>query len=76
MPRILWLVPLVLAACSTLDAGEPADAAAADPAGWRLASGKPPTQAEFTAVIASCQELTKTGSIDHCLSDLGLRRAP
>lgn len=75
MRHLLYLLLPALAACST-EITEPADAAMADPSGWRLASGKPPTPAELTAVVASCQELAKSGPMDRCLSDLGLRRAP
>jgi len=76
MPRVAVLMLLALAACSASEASEQASAAEPDPSGWRLASGKPPSQTEFAAVVASCQEMTKNGPIDRCLSDLGLRRAP
>jgi hypothetical protein len=45
-----------------------------DIAGWRMASGKAPTQAEFAALAATCQ--AKGGAIDPCFADLGLKRAP
>jgi hypothetical protein len=43
-----------------------------------MATGKPPTRAEFAAVVAACQDRAKTanqtGSLDGCLADLGMRR--
>jgi hypothetical protein len=74
MPRIAFLALLALAACGA-DASDQS-AAVPNPSGWRLASGKSPTRAELAAVVASCQDMTKSGPIDHCLSDLGLRHAP
>jgi hypothetical protein len=47
---------------------------APDIAGWRMASGKAPTQAEFAALAATCD--VKGGAIDVCFADLGLKRAP
>jgi hypothetical protein len=45
---------------------------------WQTPTGKPPTKAEFAAVVAACQDRAKTndqnGPIDGCLVDLGLRR--
>jgi hypothetical protein len=64
----------VLAACSGPAMPESAVATAGpDPAGWRLASGKPPSKAEFAALSATCE--VKGGATDTCLSDLGLKRA-
>ena len=62
---------LALAACATADVDAVA-AAAPDPAGWKLSSGKPPSQAEFAALAATCQY--KGGAMDPCLTDLGLKR--
>ncbi|MFZ2005854.1 MAG: hypothetical protein WB697_21775 [Stellaceae bacterium] len=42
--------------------------------GWRLASGKSPTQAEFTALTATCE--AKGGITDACFAELGLKKAP
>ena len=42
--------------------------------GWRLASGKAPTKAEFTALAATCQ--AKGGAVESCLNELGLKRTP
>jgi hypothetical protein len=78
MRRIAVLAVLALAAC-----GDSQGSVSTGPVpmqGWRqTASGKPPTRAEFAAVLAACQDRQKSGrsgSIDQCLADLGLRRAP
>ncbi len=47
---------LALGACSSIPQTATAEAVAPDPTGWRLASGKLPTPAEFTALTASCQD--------------------
>jgi hypothetical protein len=67
---------LALAACdpaatqtSTAETTSPPDIA-----GWRMASGKAPTQAEFAALAATCE--AKGGAIDPCFADLGLKRTP
>jgi hypothetical protein len=64
---------LALAACSSIPQTATAEIPAPDPSGWRLASGKLPTTAEFTALTASCQD--RGGALDSCLADLGLKRA-
>ena len=78
MPRLAFLLLFGLAGCAS------ADSAAKDPPrpvemqGWRLASGREPSRAEFDAVVASCQDRTrrKGGPLDTCLQTLGLRRSP
>lgn len=70
---LTFLALLGLAACDGADTGE-ADAAPLDMTGWRLASGKAPTQAEFAALTATCQDETKSGPLDSCLATLGLKR--
>lgn len=65
---------LALAACSSSPQTATTEAAAPDPGGWRLASGKLPTPAEFTALAASCQD--RGGALDPCLADLGLKKTP
>lgn len=69
---------LGLAACAAAS-GAPASASA-QMRDWATPGGKPPTEAEFTALVAACQDRAKTAGatvpIDGCLSDLGLRRAP
>jgi hypothetical protein len=45
---------------------------------WQEASGKPPTRAEFAALVAACRDRAGSAEsgaqIDGCLADLGLRR--
>ena len=66
------LILLALAACGGSDVGS-ADLASPDPTGWRMSSGKAPSQAEFAALAATCQ--VKGGAVDSCFNDLGLKRA-
>ena len=46
--------------------------------GWRFTSGKRPSRAEYTAVVAACENgavaRTRGKPLDLCLADLGLRR--
>ena len=72
LPRLALFAVLMLAACATSDTGV-ADAKPADPRAWRLPSGKAPSQAEFAALAATCQD--KGGAVDSCLADLGLKPA-
>lgn len=71
--RIAIVALLTLAACSSSSDTADTTATAPDPGGWRLASGKTPTTAEFSALAASCED--KGGAIDSCLAELGLKRA-
>jgi hypothetical protein len=73
--RIAVVALLTLAACNASDAGTD-EAASADTSGWRTAAGKAPSKAEFAALAATCQDQAKDGSVDQCLADLGLKRAP
>ena len=45
---------------------------------WQTATGKPPSKAEFAALVAACEDRAKHSdkaeSIDNCLADFGLRR--
>jgi hypothetical protein len=72
MRRLALILLLVLAGCSQTDIADTGDANAPDPTGWRLASGKAPSKAEFAALAASCQD--RGGTLDACLADLGLKR--
>jgi len=71
LPRFTLFAFLALAACTSSDTGI-ADTRPPDSSGWRLASGKTPSQAEFAALAATCQE--KGGAVDPCLTDLGLKK--
>jgi hypothetical protein len=68
---------LALLACATADGGTAA-AASSELHHWQTTAGKPPSQAEFAAVIAACEDRAKnsgTGaSIEGCLADFGLHR--
>ena len=63
-----------LAACTTAIETAATAPAAVDPGGWRYASGKVPSKAEFAAISATCE--SKGGTTDSCLTELGLKRAP
>jgi hypothetical protein len=77
MPRVAALLVLAVAACSLWDGDEPA-ASAIDMQGWRFTSGKRPSRAEYTAVVAACEQgalaRTQGKPLELCLTDLGLRR--
>ena len=66
---------LAIAACAegSLQTSD-VEPALPDMEGWRMASGKAPTKAEFTALAATCQ--AKGGAVDACLTELGLKRTP
>ncbi|HTW52316.1 MAG TPA: hypothetical protein VME45_10515 [Stellaceae bacterium] len=64
---------LVLAACQQPETASSAALAPADMSGWRLSSGKMPTQAEYVALTATCE--AKGGITDACFAELGLKKA-
>jgi hypothetical protein len=71
---LLLFALLALAACAQ-PATETASApASVDPTGWRLASGKVPSKAEFIALAATCQ--ARGGETEACFKELGLKRVP
>lgn len=74
---MLLLLALAFAAHATPRAVAPAYAAVAR-GGWQLSSGKAPTEVEFAAVLAACEDAAKyspqEGPIEGCLVDYGLRR--
>jgi len=88
MPRLALLLMLGLllglAACRESDGSQQAGLGSGDMRGWRFVSGKPPTRAEYAAVVAACrdgavqraQAPSSLGALDACLADLGLKRAP
>ena len=77
MRGFAFFILLSVAACAARDAAVPLSASS-EVGGWQEASGKPPSQAEFTAVVAACQDRARSadrgGPMDNCLADLGLRR--
>ena len=74
--RVAIVALLALAACNSSDAASTADTAPPDPTGWRMASGKEPTKAELAALAATCEAPAKGQSVESCLADLGLKKAP
>jgi len=78
MPRLAVLLILGLAGCSLFEADS--EIGANDMTGWRYVSGKAPSQGEYTAMVAACQDgavRRPAGStLDTCLAGLGLKRAP
>ena len=77
MARFAAVLMLGLAACALGDGDEPA-AGPIDMQGWRFTSGKRPSRAEYTAVLAACEHGAVAGAqgkpLDSCLANLGLRR--
>ena len=73
----LALLLLVLAACSSNETVPSESSNPIPMEGWRTERGAVPTKAEFTAVVASCQDRAKAdnGSLNSCLVDMGLKRA-
>ena len=77
MRGVVLLLLLGLAACVTADRVIP-PGVSSELNDWQTPKGKPPTRAEFAAVVAACQDrensTDQTGPISGCLADLGLRR--
>ena len=77
MRGALFLILFTLSAWAG-DGGAPASASPGFH-DWQLPYGKPPSKAEFTAVMAACQDRLrgagKDGAIEACLAgDYGMRR--
>jgi hypothetical protein len=66
-----------LVAAAAADGGTPTSAPS-EIRQWQTATGKPPSKAEFAAVMAACEDRAKHSDkaepIDNCLADYGLRR--
>ena len=77
MRGVVLLLLLGLAACVTADRVTP-PGVSSELNDWQTPKGKPPSRAEFAAVVAACQDREKstdqTGPMSGCLADLGLRR--
>jgi len=77
MRGLAFLILLGLAACAAADGVTPAGGSS-ELRDWQSPTGKPPTKAEFAAVVAACEDRARSadsgGPIDNCLADLGLRR--
>ena len=80
MPRFAVLILLVLAACDVFETSPPAELGSGDMQGWRFASGKTPSRAEYAAMVAACQDGAVTHAqgtpLDAYLGDLGMKHAP
>jgi hypothetical protein len=80
MPRFAVLIILALAACEVFDTSVQTEFGSGDMQGWRFASGKTPSRAEYAAMVAACQDgavrRAQAAPIDVCLADLGLKRTP
>jgi hypothetical protein len=78
MPRFAVVLMLVLSGCEIFDVSQPAEFGSGDMQGWRFASGKRPSRAEYAALVAACQDgaVRSAGPLDACLADLGMKRAP
>lgn len=76
MRRLALLLLFGLAACAETSQ----ESAPPDIQGWRLASGKTPTRAEYAAIVAACRDnavrRSRGAPLDTCLAGLGLRRTP
>ena len=70
-------VLLCLIATATAD-GVTSASASSELGEWQTATGKPPSKNEFAAVVAACEDRLKnsdkSGPIEGCLADYGLRR--
>ena len=79
MPWFAVLIMLGLAACDLLDTGQQSQFGSGEMQGWRAASGKPPSRAEYSAIVAACQggavPRASSKPLEACLADLGLKRA-
>ncbi len=78
MPRFAVLIMLGLTGCGVFDTSQPGEPGSGEMRGWRLASGKAPSRAEYVAIVAACQGgavQRAAATLDACLIDLGLKRA-
>ncbi len=77
MRGVVLLLLLGLAACVSADRVTP-PGVSSELNDWQTPHGKPPTRAEFAAVVAACRDreisADQTGPLAGCLADLGLRR--
>jgi len=79
MRRFAVSLVLGLAACAVFDGSQEGDLGSGEMSGWRLASGKTPSRAEYAAMVAACQDgavqHAAAETLDGCLAGLGLKRA-
>jgi hypothetical protein len=80
MPRFVVLIMLGLTGCVASDTSQETDFGSGEMSGWRQASGKAPSRAEYAAMVAACEDGAvqhgAAASLDACLAGLGLTRAP
>ena len=84
MRRLALALMLLLAGCEIFDFTQTSGTGSGDMQGWRFASGKTPSRAEYSAMVAACQDgavrfslaSSTSGTLDACLADLGMKRAP
>ena len=78
MGRTVVLVMLALADCGPSDGSRVSGAGLNGMRGWSFTSGKRPSRAEYTAIVASCEQgavrSARGKPLETCLADLGLRR--
>ncbi|MGD9615186.1 MAG: hypothetical protein AB7H90_14610 [Alphaproteobacteria bacterium] len=78
MWRMVLVAMLALAGCDPPDTSPGSGSGVDTVQGWTLASGKPPSRAEYTALVASCQQGAVRSAqgkpLEACLADLGLRK--
>jgi hypothetical protein len=76
--RVIAAVFVLLAVAACAVANDSIGSTSSEMRDWQTPTGKPPTKAEFAALVAACQDKEKTttdgGPMDNCLADLGLRR--
>jgi len=79
MPIFAVLIMLGVTGCAVFDMSQQGDSGSGEMRGWRSASGKIPSRAEYAAIVAACQEgavkRAAAATLDTCLGDLGLKRA-
>jgi hypothetical protein len=72
----LVLLPCLVAAAAAY--GGTPTSASTELQQWQTVTGKPPSKAEFAAVVAACEDRAKHSDeaepIDNCLADYGLHR--
>jgi hypothetical protein len=75
--RELTLTVLGLTACLAAG-GATAAGVSSNLRQWQTATGRPPSKAEFAALVAACEDRAKHSdnaeSIDNCLAGFGLHR--
>jgi hypothetical protein len=73
------VLALALTACREANVTSPATPTAGLQE-WVLPTGKPPSTAEFAAIVAACQDRDRNAAtnigLQPCLADYGVRRAP